>query len=98
MKGIKNKKFFILILILIFFLIGCATATFKKTEFDQTGKVLSVTEATSKRPIFAATSMAWTNNSGNLNSSSSVDLQQMVGAMLAGYLASQTVPVGTVVK
>jgi len=91
-------KKLICLIIVVLFIASCATATFKKTDFDASGKVISVTEAYSKRPIFAATSMAWTPLTGNLNSASSVDLNQMVASMLAGYLASQAVPAGPVVK
>ena len=90
------KKFICFVMVLL--LLGCATSTFKKTIYDSTGKVVATTEATVKRPIFAASAISWTDFTGNINSASSVDLNQIVGSMLAGYLASQAVPAGPVAK
>lgn len=87
------KRLLILCVMCSLILLGCATTTYKETARDG-----STREVTVKRPIFAATAVAWTGLTGNINSASSVDLNQMLGAMLAGYLASQTVPVGPVVK
>ena len=87
------KKF--IWLILLVFILGCvtscATTTFTKTNYDSNGKVTSTTDVTMKRPILASTSASWTDLTGNINSASSVSLEQMVASMLAGYLASQTV-------
>ncbi len=67
--------------------VGCATTTYKETSIDGVSR-----EVTIKRPIFAATSLAWSTNTGNINSASSVNLEQLVASMLAGYLAAQATP------
>lgn len=96
------KKTFLFILLGVVSLIlltvcACSTTTYKETSFDRDGKVLAVREVGIKRPIFASTAVSWAGLTGNINSASSVDLNQMVGAMLAGYLASQVPAVGPVV-
>ena len=77
------KKF--ICLIVIFLMVGCATTTYTETRPDGVQIAVSI-----KRPLFASTAVAWSANTGNINSASSVDLQQLVASMLAGYLASQT--------
>ena len=84
---------FVALLVLLSLMLGCATTTYTETKPDGTKIDVSI-----KRPIFAASAVAWSTNSGNINSASSVDLNQLVGSMLAGYLAAQAIPASTVVK
>jgi len=83
-----------LLLILLISIFGCAEASIKQTKYDKAGKITSVTEAYSKRPIFASNALAWTSTTGNLNSASSVDINQMLMGLLSGYLATQAPIVG----
>jgi hypothetical protein len=87
----------LVLVFVVILILGCAKANIKRTEFGSDGKVTVVTEVSSERPIFASTSIAWTSDTGNLNSASSVDMSQMLIGLLSGYLATQTPVVGTAI-
>jgi uncharacterized lipoprotein YajG len=73
----------ILLVVMIFLLAGCATATYKNGDVT----------LTVKRPIFAAVSASATSSKGDIvsiNAATSAQLDQLVGMALQGYAQYQS--------
>lgn len=84
----KNWIKFFLVWILIVALgvtAGCATATQLTTNYGPDGKITSTVKHEIKRPVFAAMSHSWTNTTGVMNASSSVQLDQLMTLAIQGY-------------
>lgn len=82
------KKFILLICLLLTIscTLGCAKTIYHKDWFDSsTGKVIASEDFTMSRPIFAAMSAGKSGETINMNSGSSIQLDQLMSMALQGY-------------